>query len=171
MIFLSADFSPLQPTPGLALWSAIIFILFWALMSKFAFKPIAEGLAKRESDIKNALAEAEKAKEEMANLKAENEIILAEAREERSKILKEAKEAKTNIINEAKDKAKAEANRIVTTAKQEIDNEKQAALIEVKNSVGNMATEIAEKIIKKELSGQAEHESFVNKLVSEIQLN
>lgn len=171
MIFLAGAFSPLQPTPGLALWSVIIFILFWALMAKYAFKPIAEGLAKRESDIKNALAEADKAREEMASLKAENELILAEAREERSKILKEAKEAKSNIINEAKEKAKDEAQRIVTIAKQDIENEKQAALIQVKNSVGNMATEIAEKIIKKELSGQADHESFVSKLVSEIQLN
>lgn len=170
MIYLST-FEPLQPTPGLALWSVVIFILFWALMAKFAFKPIAEGLRKRESDIRNALAEAEKAKEEMANLKAENEVILAEAREERSKIIKEAKEAKNNIIGEAKEKAKDEAQRIVTTAKQEIENEKQAALTEVKNKVGNMATDIAEKILKKELSGQTEHESFVSKLVGEIKLN
>lgn len=170
MIYL-AGFSPFQPTPGLALWSLVIFLLFWWMMKKYAFKPMMNGLKKREESIATALQEAEKAREEMANLKAENEMILAEAREERAKILKEAKDTKNKIVTEAKEKAKEEAQRIVTTAKQDIENEKQAALIEVKNSVGNMATEIAEKIIKKELSGQADHESFVSKLVNEIELN
>jgi F-type H+-transporting ATPase subunit b len=166
-----AGFAPFQPTPGLALWSSIIFILFWWLMSKYAFGPIARGLSKREAHIKDALEEAEKAREEMSKLKAENEQILAEAREERATMLKEAKEAKNSIIAEAKEKAKEEATRISMTAKQEIENEKQAAITEVKNKVGIMATEIAEKIIKKELSGQSDHESFVNTLVNDIKLN
>lgn len=170
MIFL-AQFSPLQPNPGLAFWSVIIFLLFWWLMAKFAFRPMADGLKKRETDISDALAEAEKAREEMANLKAENEQILAEAREERALMLKEAKETKANIITEARDKAKEEAVRITSTAKMEIENEKKAALTEVKNEVGMMATEIAEKILRKELKGQPEHESFVNTLVGEFKLN
>ena len=152
MIFL-AGFAPFQPTPGLALWSLIIFLLFWGLMSKFAFKPMMNGLKKRESDIKSALEEAQKAREEMANLKAENETILAEAREQRATMLREAKETKAAIISEAKDKAREEANRMTSTAKIEIENEKKAAMIEVKNDVGNMATEIAEKILRKELAG------------------
>ncbi len=166
-----AGFAPFQPTPGLALWSSIIFILFWWLMSKYAFGPIAKGISKRESDIKDALAEAESARAEMSKLKAENEQILAEAREERATMLKEAKDAKTSIIAEAKEKAKEEATRISTNAMREIENEKQAALVEVKNKVGIMATEIAEKIIKKQLSGQADHESFVSSLVNDIKLN
>jgi F-type H+-transporting ATPase subunit b len=170
MIFL-AGFAPFQPTPGLALWSLIIFLLFWMLMSKYAFKPMMEGLKKRETDISDALAEAEKAREEMANLKAENEQILAEAREERALMLKEAKETKANIIAEAKEKAKEDALRITSSAKMEIENEKKAALTEVKNEVGMMATEIAEKILRKELKGQPEHESFVNTLVGEFKLN
>ena len=165
------DFSPLQPNPGLALWSLIIFLLFWGLMAKFAFKPMAEGLSKRENDIKNALDEAAKAREEMSNLKAENEKILAEAREERSAMLREAKDAKANIITEAKDKAKEEAQRIMSSAKLEINNEKKAAIIEVKNQVGTMATEIAEKILKRELAGNSEHEAFVSKMVDDINLN
>ncbi len=170
MIFL-AGFAPFQPTPGLALWSLIIFLLFWLLMSKYAFKPMMEGLKKRETTISDALAEAQKAREEMANLKAENEQILAEAREERSKMLKEAKDTKLSIINEAKEKAKEDAIRITTSAKQEIENEKKAALMEVKNEVGMMATEIAEKILRKELKGNPEHESFVNTLVGEFNQN
>lgn len=166
-----AGFAPFQPTPGLALWSSIIFILFWWLMSKYAFGPIAKGISKRESDIKDALAEAELAREEMSKLKAENEQILAQAREERATMLKEAKDAKTSIIAEAREKAKEEATRISMNAMRDIENEKQAAIIDVKNKVGLMATEIAEKIIKKQLSGQADHESFVNSLVKDIKLN
>jgi len=170
LIFL-ADFSPLQPTPGLALWSVIIFLLFWGLMAKFAFKPMINGLAKREGDIKSALEEAEKAREEMANLKAENEKILAEAREERAAMLREAKDTKANIVNDAKAKAKDEAQRIMGSAKLEIENEKKAAITEVKNQVGLMATEIAEKILRKELKGNSEHENFVNTLVNEMNMN
>jgi len=164
-------FSVIKPDFGLLLWTTVFFLLFWLLIGKLAFKPIAQALKKREDTIKDSLDEAQKAKEEMAQLKAENEVILAEAREERAKIIKEAKEAKNTMINDAKVKAKDEAQRIVTSAKQEIENEKQAALIEVKNKVGLMATEIAEKVIKKELKGQSEHESFVNQLVKEIKLN
>lgn len=170
MIFL-AGFAPFQPTPGLALWSLIIFLLFWMLMSKYAFKPMMEGLKKRETTISDALAEAQKAREEMANLKAENEQILAEAREQRALMLKEAKDTKAAIIAEAKEKAKEDALRITSTAKMEIENEKKAALTEVKNEVGSMATEIAEKILRKQLKGQSEHESFVNTLVGEFKLN
>lgn len=170
MIFL-AGFAPFQPTPGLALWSLIIFCLFWIIMSKYAFKPMMEGLKKRESDIQTALDEAEKAKEQMANLKAENEVILAEAREERATILREAKETKAAIIEEARDKAKEEANRLTSSAKVEIASERKAALSSAKNEVGAMATEIAEKILRKELKGQSEHESFVNTLVGEFNLN
>jgi len=170
MIFL-AGFAPFQPTPGLALWSLVIFLLFWAVMSKFAFKPMMNGLKKRESDIKGALEEAQKAREEMANLKAENEKILAEAREERAAMLREAKDTKAAIIADAKEKAKEETNRMTSTAKLEIENEKKAAMIEVKNDVGNMATEIAEKILRKELKSSPEHQSFVNTLVGEMNMN
>ncbi len=166
-----AGFAPFQPSPGLALWSLIIFCLFWAMMSKYAFKPMMEGLKTRENDIKNALEEAQKAKEEMASLKAENESILAEAREERAAMLKEAKDTKAAIINDAKEKAKEEANRMTSAAKMEIANDKKAAMMEVKNEVGGMATEIAEKILRKELKGSPDHESFVNTLVGEMNLN
>src|SRR5690606_36315746 len=101
-------FTPFQPTPGLAFWSLVIFLLLWIIMYKLAFKPIAESLAKREDDIQHALDQAKIAREEMANMKAENEKLLAEAREERTKILQEAKDAKTSIITEAKLKAKEE---------------------------------------------------------------
>ncbi len=164
-------FTPFQPTPGLAIWSLLIFLLFWYLVSKFAFKPIAEALEKREEDIQTAMDTAKKTREEMANMKAENEKLLAEAREERSKIIQEAKEIKNQMIAEAKEKAKEEANKIVSNAMNEIENQKRAAFAEVKNEIGVMALSIAEKVIKKELQGNANQEAFVNTLVKDIHLN
>lgn len=170
MIFL-ADFSPIKPDFGLFFWTVLIFGLFWFLMSKFAFRPIANALKAREDEIQNSLDEAKKAREEMANLNAENEKILAETREERSKILKEAKDTRDSIVKEARDKAKEEAQKIAANAKMEIESEKKAAIADIKNQVGTMALDIAEKVIKTELKGSQEHESLVSRFVDEIKLN
>jgi F-type H+-transporting ATPase subunit b len=170
-IFLLADFSVIKPDPGLIFWTSLIFIVLWFVLGRMAFRPIQDALKKREDDIQSALDEAKHARQEMANLNAENERLLTEAREERAKILKEAKEAKNAMINEAKDQAKAEASKIVANAKQEIENQKQAAMTDLKNQVGQMAIEIAEKVLRKQLAGDKEQESFVNSLVDEIKLN
>lgn len=164
-------FAPFQPTPGLAIWSLVIFLLFWFIMKKLAFKPITEALKKREDDIQHALDEAKLAKEEMSNLKAENELLLQQAREERAAMLNEAKDTKNNIIAEAKERAKSDANRIVAEARHEIENQKKAALAEVKNKAGLMALEIAEKVIRKELRGDQAQQDFVAQLVDEINSN
>jgi len=164
-------FDVIKPDPGLILWTSVIFLLVWVTLGRMAFRPIQAALKKREDDIQGALDEAKKAREEMANLKAENEQLLVEAREERGAILKEAKEAKDSIINEAKEKAKDEAQKIVQNAKQEIENQRMAVLTEVKNQVGTMAIEIAEKVLRKQLEGAKDQEAFVNQLVDEIKLN
>ncbi len=170
MLFL-ADFSVIKPDFGLLFWTSIFFLLFWLLIGKFAFKPIAESLKKRTSDIQDALDEAKKAKEEMQALNSKNEELIKEAQEQRALIIKEAKAAKESMINDAKAKAKEEANRIVSSAKAEIEAQKKAALTEVKNEVGQMALTIAEKVIRKELKGNPDQASFVDKLVGEIKLN
>lgn len=166
-----ADFSPIKPDPGLILWTSVIFLLVWFVLGRFAFRPIQKALKQRENDIQSSLDEARHAREEMANLKAENEELLALAREERAKILKEAKVAGENIVNEAKTKAKEEAKKIVADAKQEIENQKMAALVEVKNKVGVMAIEIAEKVLRKDLADDSGQKDFVNRLVDEIKMN
>jgi len=170
MLFL-ADFSVIRPDFGLFFWSVLIFLIFWFMMSRLAFKPISEALAKRENDIQDALDQAEKARQEMSNLKAENEQILAQAREERAQILKEANDVKNGIISEARDKAKEEANRIVTNAKLEIENQRKAAVTDLKNEAGRMAVTIAEKILRKQLSGDSDQQAYVDSLVDEIKLN
>lgn len=170
LIFL-ADFSPIKPDFGLLLWTAVIFLIFWFLVGKAAFRPIANALKKREDDIQNSLDEAKRAREEISNLKAENEELLKQAQEERVKILKEAKEAKEGIIAEAKETAKQEAKRIVSDAKELIENQKMAAIVEMKNAAGKMAIDVAEKILKSELKGDAANEDFVKRLIDDIKLN
>lgn len=170
LIFL-ADFNPIKPDFGLFAWTAFIFLIFWGLIGKAAFRPIADALKKREDDIQNSLDEAKRAREEISNLKSENEELLKQAQEERAKILKEAKEAKDSIVAEAKNTAKEEAKRIVSDAKELIENQKMAAITEMKNAAGKMAIEVAEKILKSELKGDAANEGFVKRLVDDIKLN
>jgi len=169
MIFL-ADFSVIRPDWGLLFWTTLIFLLFWFIMSKLAFKPIANSLKERNGDIDDALKSADRAREEMANLKAKNEELLIEAREERAKMLREAKDMQDEIIAEAKTRAQKEYTKKVESALQEINNRKMEMLIDVKNQSGLMALDIAEKVIKKELKGNPEHENFVSELLKEIKI-
>jgi len=170
MIFL-LDLGPFKPDFGLFFWTTITFLIFWAMMAKYAFGPIKDALKSRNGDIQDALDQAAKAKEEMENLKSENEKILAQAREERAQILKEAKETKDNIIKEARDTAKTEASRILESAQLEITSQKKAAMLEAKNMTGLMAIEIAEKVIRKDLKSDQSHSTLVDSLVSELKLN
>lgn len=170
LIFL-AEFTVIRPDPGTLFWTTLIFALFWFLIGKFAFKPIAKALKERESDIQNSLDAAKQAREEMTHLKAKNEELLALAQEERAKILHEAKMAKDTIIAEAREKAKEETQRIVVSAKSEIENMRMAAVIDLKNQVGSLAVDIAEKILERELKNKAEHEQYVKDLVKEMKLN
>ncbi len=170
MIFL-ISFTPFQPTFGLAFWSLVIFLLFWALMAKFAFGPIADALQKREHDIQGSIDEAKKARQEMSNMKAENDKLLAEAREERTLMLNEAKEQKNKMIAEAKEQAKAEATKIMQTAQAEIESQKLAAKQSLKAEVGTMALDIAEQVIRKDLKNDSSQVDLVNNLVSNLKLN
>ena len=164
-------FSPLQPSPGLAFWTLVIFLLFWLIMGKIAFKPIINALRTREYDIQKSLDSAKEAKKEMLELKAENDKILAQAREESQKIVAEAKEMGNSIVKEAKDKAKDEASRLINNAKQEIDSEKQKAMAEVKKESGSLAISIAEKVLQKELSNKKDQSDYASRLLSEINLS
>jgi F-type H+-transporting ATPase subunit b len=164
-------FDPLRPDPGLFFWTVLIFFVFWALVGKFAFKPISDAISKREEDIQDALDEARKARSEMESLKANNEALMQEAREERGRILKEAKELKDSIVGEARDEAKAEASKILADARSEIEAQKNAAVDELKKEVGRYSIEIAEKILAKELDSAKAHEDYVSSLVDQIKLN
>jgi len=161
----------LTPSFGLLIWTVIAFLIVFFILKKFAWKPILNSLKTREEGIADALATAEKVRAEMAQLKNENEALLAKAREERAQLLREARDTKDKIINEAKDQAKLEANKIITDAQAAIEQQKMAALTDVKNQVGNMVIEISEKILRRELSGKAEQENFIRVLANEVKLN
>ncbi len=169
-LFFLADFNVARPGIGLLAWTFFIFILFWILVGKFAFRPIKDALKKREDDIQSALDEAKKAKEEMAKLNTDNQRLLSEAREERAKLLRESKLTGDKLISEARDRAKVEANKIVIDARNEIENQKNKALIEVKNQVGQMSIDIAEKLIRQQMNSP-EQKNLVEKLVNEIKLS
>ena len=170
-MFYLLDFNPILPDVGLIFWSTLTFLAFWFIVGRFAFKPIAGALRKRENDIQGALDEAKLAREEMARLKSDNDKLLAQAREEQARILKESKDSGNRIIAESKDKAKEEAQKIVESARLEIEKQKQEALLAVKNEVGAMALGIAEKVLRKELASDTSQQEYVEKLVGEIELN
>lgn len=161
----------LTPPLGLLIWTLLAFLIVFFILKKFAWPQIISGLKKREETIAESLATADRIKEEMVQFKSEHEALLAKAREERAHILKEARDIKEQIISEARDKAKSEANKIISDAQESIQNQKMAAIIDVKNEVGKMVIEVAEKILRKELSNKAEQEKHIKDLVDEVKLN
>ena len=155
----------------LTFWTTLFFLLFAFLFFKMAWKPILKTIDEREKSIEDALAEAEKAKEEMAKLQADNQKILNEARAERDLMLKEAKELKTQIVNKAKEEAQVEAHKEIEKAKAIIQSEKQAAVKDLKNQVAEYSLVIAEKVLKSELKDQVAQKNHVEQLISDIKLN
>ncbi len=161
----------IQPGIGLIFWMTLSFLIVLFILKKFAWKPILNGLKERENSIDDALNAAEKARDEMKDLKVDNEKLIMQAKEERDNILREAHKVKDSIIMEAKEIAQVEANRIVDGALVTIENEKSAAIYDLKNQVANLSIEIAEKIMKEELKIKGKQKEFLNKLVSEIKFN
>ncbi len=161
----------LTPELGLFFWTFIAFCVVFLILRKFAWGPILSSLGEREKGIADSIATAERVKAEMGQLKAENEKLMAQAREERSAMLKEAKEIKDRMINDAKEQAKAEANKIIIDAQQQIQQQKMAALTEVKNEIGNLAIEVAGKILRKQLSATEGQEAYMQLLSEDIKLN
>ena len=161
----------LTPDLGLFLWNLLAFLILFLILKKIAWKPILKSLKEREDGIAGSLATAEKVKAEMAQLKNENEALLAKAREERALLLKEARDAKDKIIGEAKEQAKLEAGKIITDAHIAIEQQKMAALTDVKNQVGNLVIEVAEKILRRELANKGEQENYIKQLSNEVKLN
>ncbi len=156
---------------GLFFWQTLLFLLLLFLLRKYAWKPILNAVEKRESSIEDALNSAAKAREEIEQLKSDNDRILKEARVERDTILKEAREIKESIISEAKEKAGTEANKIIEQAREQIENQKMAALTELKNQVADMSIQIAEKILREELGSQDKHSALVQEQMKDFKLN
>lgn len=161
----------LTPGTGLIIWQLIVFVALFLFLAKFAWKPILSSLNEREASIQNALDTAERAKLEIAALKADNEKLLMEAREERERIMREARDAANRMKDEAQAEAKKAADRIITDARAAINIEKQAALKEVKVQVAMFSLEIAEKIMKKNLSSDQSQKDLVQTYLKDFKVN
>lgn len=161
----------IKPNIGLLFWMVISFSTVLYLLAKFAWKPILKMLSEREQSISEALNTAKAAKEEMARLKADNEKLLNEARNERDIMLRQARDAKDAIIAEAKTKAQAEAQKIMAQTRETLNTEKMAALAELKNQVASMSLDIAEQILRTELSSSEKQKILNHELVKNINLN
>lgn len=160
-----------MPDPGLLIYMSITFLLVLFLLKKFAWKPILKMIKDREESIETALKSAEKAKAEMQELQAGNERILKEARNERDAMLKEARDMKDKIVTDAKVIAKTEADKMIAAARETINNEKMAAITELKNQVALLSVEVAEKILRRELAAENKQKELIGDLLKETKLN
>lgn len=162
--------NPIAPE-SLVFWTTIIFVIFFILLRKFAWKPILGAVKGREESINNALASAEAARKEMQNLTADNERILQEARMERDALLKEAREMRDKMIADSKHEAQLQGERMIEQAKSAIESEKNAAMAELKSQVSSLSLEIAEKLLKDELSNKEAQTKLVEKMLGDVKLN
>ena len=161
----------LTPDLGLLFWNVLAFAIAFFILRKFAWPAIIKGLNEREANITSSIETAERIKLEMAQLKSDNEALLASAREERAAMLKEAKEIKNKMISDAKEDAKAQAAKIITDAQASINNQKMAAIVDIKNQVGKLVIEVTEKIIRRELANKSEQETYIRQLAEDVKLN
>ena len=159
------------PSAGLIFWQLIGFLALLFILIKFAWKPILASLAEREASIDGALKSAEQARNEMANLKAENEKLLQEARLERDVILKKAQEASVKMIEDAKNEASKQGAQLIESAKAVIETEKKAAITEVKNQVALLTLEVTEKLLRKKLSDDKAQVELVDQFIKDLKLN
>lgn len=160
-----------RPEIGLVFWTTISFAFLFFILRKAAWKPMLGAIHERERSIEDALNKADLAREEMARLTNQNEALLKEARAERDQILKEAKELKDAIVTEAKNQAQVEGAKLIEKAKIEINNQKVAALDEVKNQVASLSLEIAEKVLRKQFDDKQKQEALVSDLLKSVKLN
>lgn len=156
---------------SLIFWTTIIFVVFFVLLRKFAWKPILGAVSERETSINSALASAELARNEIKTLSAQNEVILKEARLERDAMLKDAREIKEKMIADSKSEAQAQGAKMIEQAKISIAAEKNAAIAELKSQVSNLSITIAEKLLKEELSNKEAQTKFVEKMLGDVKLN
>lgn len=160
-----------NPGIGLIFYMTVTFLLLLFILGKFAWKPILNMLKEREDKISSSLEMAKQTQEEMKKLKADNELLLKEAKDERDNIIKEANKIKETIINEAKSKAQSEADKIVESARENINNERMAAMIDLKNQIAELSIMVAEKVLTHELSDKAKQKEVLENELKNINFN
>ena len=161
----------ITPGFGLVFWTIITFLILLIVMKKFAWSPILGAISDREDGIKNALVAADNARKEMENLKADNERILNEARAEREAMLRDAREIKNKMIADAKEEAQTQASKMIIQAQAAIEGEKKSAMAELRNHVAALSIDIAEKVVREELSNKGKQLELVESMLADAKLN
>ena len=161
----------ITPEIGLIFWTALTFAVLLFLLRKFAWKPILGAVSDREKGITDALAAADNARKEMENLTADNERILKEARAEREAMMKDARDLKAKILADAEDEAKVRAEKLITNAQAAIDAERKSAIADLKSQVAALSVDIAEKVVKNELSDKDKQLKLVDDMIGQATLN
>jgi F-type H+-transporting ATPase subunit b len=159
------------PDIGLIFWTTLSFLILLFILGKFAWKPILNSVNDRETSILKALKEAENARKEMKNLTADNERILKDARIEREAMIKEARDIKVKMISDAKEEAKTTADAIISQAQEAIENEKKSAMADLKSQMASLSIEIAEKVVKEELSNKDKQLKLIEDMLNDSTLN
>ena len=158
----------LIPDSGLLFWMTIVFIVVFLILWKWGFPVIVKMVNDRKEYIDVSLKKAREANEKLANIQKEGELLLQQAREKQSEILKEASATRDAIVEKAQEKARDEGARIVSDARTEIENEKQAAISEIRNQVAELSVQIAEKILREKLKGDKEQNELIDRLLDEV---
>ncbi|MFO8235072.1 MAG: F0F1 ATP synthase subunit B [Bacteroidales bacterium] len=161
----------IQPDFGLLFWMLVSFGILLIVLKKYAWKPILSAIRERERTIQGRLDIARKAKKELAEIEFGNERIMALAKTERANIIKEAQQKKNEIIKEAKEEAKQQADKIMEDTRKKIEHQKEEAMEDIKNQISVISVDIAEKIIKQQLSGDKEQRDYIKELVDQVEIN
>ena len=161
----------LIPSTGLLFWMALTFLVVLFILWKFGFPVITNMVKERKAFIDDSLRKAHEANERLANIQKEGESILQEAREKQAQLLKEAAETRDAIVEKAQEKARMEGARLLDDAKAEIEQEKKAAIADIRRQVATLSVEIAEKVLKQNLQGDKAQMDFINRMLDDASLN
>lgn len=159
------------PSIGLIFWQTVLFLLTLFVLARFAWKPIMASLREREQTIEGALREADRARQEMQQLQAQNQNLLTEARAQRDQMLRDAEQMRNQLIEAAKQKATEEGARQLASARAEIESEKRAAVAYIRSTAGQLSVEIAEQLLRRELKDEAAQKALVNEYLKDVKLN
>lgn len=163
--------SLITPDFGLLFWMTIVFLIVLGIVSKFGFKVIVKMVNDRKDYIDISLQKAHEANKKLANIKVESDALLQEARERQAAILKEAAATRDAIVEKAQDKAHEESNRLLTEAKVEIENQRQAAVSDIRKQVATLSVEIAEKVLREKLGDEKTQMDLIERMLDEISLS
>ena len=154
------------PDSGLLFWMTIIFAIVFFILAKFGFPIITGMVEKRSRRINDSLEAARIAEDALANLQQEQERLLGETRAEQARLMQEAAAERDRMIAQAQEQARAEAQKIMDDARVRINEEKEAAMKEIRSEVAKVSLAIAEKVVRKELSSDASQMQLIDELIS-----